>query len=272
MEYAECRIEYKSRADIFKLYPLGDIHAGVKYCSETAIRAKVKKIAADPFARWVGMGDYADLVTPGDKRWDVAGIADWVKKQDIVESQRKWVVELFSPIRSQCLGLLEGNHEISIRIHNNNDFYMHICEDLGVTPLGYSCFLDMVFIRLPGRHSTLFRGHLEHGSGAAQSEGGQMNRLKKAMLGFEGDFFAMGHLHTKKIDASETILTVAGTTIKEKVRCAAITGSWYKSYEQGVRASYAEQKGYKPSSIGCPVFLFEPDKGIVDVQGGRERQ
>jgi hypothetical protein len=217
------------------------------------------------------MGDYCDCVTKNDKRWDISGLAEWVDKGDVIESQRKWFVNIFKPIATKCVGLLEGNHEVSIRLSHQDDFYSHICDDLGVPRLGYSCFLDLIFNRKGAQGTTQFRGRLEHGSGWAQTDGSKLNRLKRGMRGFEADFYAMGHLHDIKIDVSSPILTVDRMgKIISKVRCAAMTGCWFKTYEQGQRASYGEQKGFDPTPIGCPCFLFSPDKQMMEVLGGRE--
>lgn len=270
MEYTYRKIGYQSRSDIFRVFPLGDIHAGAVYCSESSIRKKVAQIQEDDFAYWVGMGDYCEAITKNDKRFDVSGLADWVNKGNIIESQRRFIVNLFKPIAHKCLGMLEGNHEVSIRLSHQDDLYSNICDDLGVIKLGYSCFLDIAFSRLNG-HVSMYRGHLTHGAGAAQTDGAQINRLLAALKSFEGDWYAMGHLHCIKTESSKPILTVSKAgKIVEKTRCAAITGSWFKSYEQGQRASYAEQKGYQPTALGCPVFVFDPNNGIVDVNNGRK--
>jgi hypothetical protein len=217
------------------------------------------------------MGDYCDFITKNDKRYDTSGLAPWVKKEDIVESQREWVVSVLDPIKDKCIGMIEGNHEVSIRLSHQHDVYSHICDDLGVTHLGYSCFADLIFNRKGAQGTTQFRGRLEHGSGWAQTDGAKLNRLKKGMRGFEADFYAMGHLHDIKVDVSSPLLTVDRTgKIVSKVRVAAMTGCWLKTYEQGQRACWGEQRGFDPSPIGCPVFLFSPDKGLIEVQGGRE--
>jgi len=275
MEYRRYRIEYKSRSDVFKLYCLGDIHGGVVYCAEDKIRAKVRQIANDPFAYWVGMGDYTDCITPSDKRWDESGIAKWIDdKQNIMELQRQWCVKLFEPIKDKCLGLIEGNHEVKIRVEHHTNILKNVCDDLGVTPLGYSCFLDIDFVRKPrqiGNNVTRFRGRLTHGAGCAQTDGAITNRLKKALKDFDADFYAHAHLHRIKCEHSDPILTVNKSgKITHKLRCAAMTGCWFKTYEQGVSPSYGEIRDLPPSAIGCPVFIFVPDKGIVDVNGGRE--
>ena len=265
METKEFRVKYRSRKDQFKLFPLGDIHAGTKHCAEGEIKRQINEISVDPFALWIGMGDYMEAITPNDPRWDVEVISDWVENSNIVESQRKWVVNLFRPIADKCVGLLEGNHEASIRLRNYQDVYLDICRDLKVTPLGYSAFVRFLFSRNVTKDVTTFVGVFMHGSGAAQTEGGKIMRLKRFMDSFEADIYGLGHIHDIKTDSIAQLKINEANNIREVLRVGAITGSWFRTYSQGVRASYAERKGYPPTVLGCPHFTIIPDKKILKV-------
>jgi len=268
MEYLEYRVKFKSRRDVFRLYPLGCIHVGTIHCAEGEIKRKVKDIDEDPFALWIGMGDYGEFIAPNDKRWDASVQAEWVKKEpsNVAESQRKWVRDLLKPIASKCVGLLKGNHEESIRLHNIQDVYLDLCRDLGVPRLEYSAFVRFIFSRgSDGHHSHTFMGVFQHGSGGAQTEGGKVMRLKKFMDSFEADIYGMGHLHDIITDHIVQLGVDGAGKIQQKVKAGAITGCWFKSYTQGVPPSYAEEKGYTPTMVGCPHWVIIPDKNQVRV-------
>jgi len=260
------RIRYKSRTNEFHLYCIGDIHAGTVACAEDLIKAKIKEIANDPFALWVGMGDYGEFITPHDPRWDIGVIAPWVEQTNVAESQRKWIKKLFEPVTDKCLGLLCGNHETSIRLHNNQDVHLDLCRDLGVENLGFSCFYRLIFNL--GNKAFTVDCHFEHGSGAAQTEGGKTMRLAKAMMAFDADIVAMGHLHDVKINQIPTLRLSEGMTIKQRVKVGAITGSWFKAYMQGAYPTYAEIKGYSPTNLGCPIFTIQPAHEYLEVSAG----
>jgi len=266
METAEKRIRYKSRSDQFVLYPLGDIHAGTTACAEDRIKERIKEIKDDPFALWVGMGDYAEFIAPNDPRWDVKAIASWVEMSNVAESQRRWLLKLFEPIKDKCLGLLTGNHEETIRLHNYQDVQLDLCRDLGVKNLGFSCFYRLFFIR--NKTSFAIDCHFEHGSGAAQTEGGKIMRLTRTMLGFDAEITAMGHLHDIKVENLSPLFMDEGLHIKQRPKVGAITGSWYRAYAPGPYASYAERRGYTPTNLGCPHFVIRPDKRFVTVNAG----
>ena len=173
MQVKEHRISY-SRPDKFKIYPIGDIHKGTIHCDEDAIERQIAKIKSEPNSYWVGMGDYCDSITKNDKRFEMGGLSSWVKPNDIIESQRKEIVRIFTPIKDKCLGLLTGNHEESLHQANQDDITGHICNDLGVPYLGYSCFLVLTFERFTSHWQGVIQAW--HGSGAAQTDGARLNR------------------------------------------------------------------------------------------------
>ena len=266
MEVAKWVAKYTNRQTEFHLHTPGDIHAGTKHCAEDKIRARVREIQQDPFAIWIGMGDYGEFITGNDPRWDIAIISDWVRPDDIAESQREWIVNLFRPIKDKCIGLLEGNHEDQMRLHFKGDVQAHLCKDLGVPNLGYSCFVRFLFQRTK-TETQQFKGHFEHGSGAAITEGGKMNRLKRGLYYFDADMYAMGHVHDIYTTSPPYLALNDANEIRQHTKAAAITGCWTRTYSQGIRANYAEKKGYPPAHLGSPVFNIKPFYREITVEG-----
>jgi len=264
MKTLTLRIPYESRGDVFKFIPLGDIHGGTVFCREKKVRAKVKEIKDDPFALWAGLGDYGEFITPKDKRFDAQVIAPWVSRHDIASCEEDWIVDLLSPIRDKCIGLIEGNHEVSHGNDNNHDIYGHLIKRLGVPELGYSCFYQIIFERLGGT-STAIMFHIEHGSGSASTEGGKAMRLYKSICAFSADVYLMGHLHDVKFNpisymSMDTKPSAEPNAVKEIGKIAALTGCYFASYADAPTPSYAEQKGYPPTNMGSPTIEICPDK------------
>ena len=266
-------ISYK-RPDVFWLYPLGDIHAGTIHCAEQEIKNKVKEIAETPNAYWVGLGDYCEFITPKDKRWEPSQqcIPDWLHQDNIAEDQQNYIINLFEPIKDKCLGLMYGNHENSIRLQNHANVHKNICDKLGVSNLGYSCFLNLRFRRC-GHTSKDHHGvgHLvkccfTHGTGGARTEGGKINYLKEFMGSFEASIYGYAHVHAIQIFSPQALAVNEGLKITAKGKVGALTGCWFRTYTQGEIASYGEMKVYKPSRIGCPRFYIVPDKGELGVE------
>ncbi len=275
MEIVEKNIPYTSASTVipetFNIFPIGDIHAGSINCSENHIQQKVKEIQEAPNSYWVGMGDYADCILKDDKRFDIAGLAPWVKKDNILETQRQMLRELLLPIAPQCLGLLTGNHEESIHLHNQYDFTRNLCDDLGVPYSGYSAFFVLTFDRDSSNESHQIIIHAWHGSGGAQSEGARVMRLMRLVneIG-SARVYLMGHLHAISTYHCDRLTYYRGR-VKSQTIIAACTGSWLKAYQQpkkgeSLTPSYAEMKGYKPSVMGSPVIHIEPQTDSVSVE------
>ncbi len=256
----------RTRKTVIKLFCLGDIHAGTIHCVENKIKKKVQEIAETKNAYWVGMGDYAEFITPRDKRFDPAqkAIAEWVEQDNIAESQTKWIVDLFTPIKDKCWGLLYGNHEDSIRKFNHDNVQKNICERLGVSNLGFSCFLKLHTSR-SGGHNLLYKLAFTHGASSAITEGAKLMALMRWMKANEADIYAYGHCHDYMPKSLSRLAVSEAGKIKQKVSIGATTGSWFRTYTQGLIASYGEQKVYPPTEICCAVFTIDPEHDYIDV-------
>lgn len=270
MQVKDIEIKYKRSRPLKRLYALGDIHAGTIHCDEDGIGGKVAEIKKDDDALWIGMGDYGEFITPSDKRWDGSqkATAEWVEQDNIARTQTDWIVNLFKPIKDKCVGLLYGNHEESMRRFNHDNVHQNICNDLGVSNLGFSCFIRMFFKRENSNESHLLTGCFTHGSGASVTEGAKMNRLVRWMHANTAMIYGYAHMHDI-ITRPKPVLGVEGRFNAGEIRAVepvgAVTGSWFRTYTQGIVASYGEQKTYPPTTIGCPVFVIDIPNMFVEV-------
>ncbi len=266
MEVIEWVIPY-TRPDKFTLYPIGDIHCGVVHCDEDRLLETVYEIKKDKNARWLGMGDYGDCVTPSDfKRWDGRILADWMKgnEDNIGATQVERVDEILSPIWDKCLGLIEGNHDDAIRRYNHFDFMKELLKRANkkdkVPYAGVSCFVRLVF-RRGKEYGTEYIIHARHGEGSARTSGARalaVLRLAQSMV--NANIILMGHLHGQESpDIPQRIILKHGK-IKSFEGLATMTGAWLKAYMQGVPPIYLERWGTPPSTLGCPKIIIEPDK------------
>lgn len=267
MEVIEKVIPYR-RSDRIRLYLFGDTHLGTIHCAEKEVAAQIKEIQDDPLALWVGMGDYAECITPKDKRWEPSQktIPDWLKQDNIAECLRKRVVSSFEPIKDKCVGLLYGNHEDSFRHYNHDNIHQNVCDDLELPNLGYSCFVHFIFRRKNSAEAHMIKGHFTHGTGGARTEAGKVNYLVRTMSAFDANIYGYAHTHGMQIYSPEILGTSESLKIKAKGKIGALTGCWFRTYTQGAIASYGEVKVYHPTRIGCPVFIISPDKGEIEAR------
>ena len=212
----------------------------------------------------LGGGDWLDCITHRDKRFGMNGLADWVEKSNIVDSQERRAKEIFKPITEagQWLGIGTGNHEETIHFFNDDDVIRNLCRELKAPYAGYQTFYILKF-RRAGKITHTVKIHSWHGAGAAQTEGARLGRLMRLVNDIEADIYLMGHLHTITTYTPDRLIERAGR-VKSVRLAAAICGSWLKTYAQPNRGeikdpTYGEMKGYKPSRIGCPLIRITPD-------------
>lgn len=281
MEVREIIIPYR-RGEIFKGYPLGDCHIGTKYCTEDKLKAKVREIEKDPYSFWWDMGDKCEFISPSDIRWEQKAIADWVEDyDDIGNEQVSYYCDIVRPIVkakikgtniSKCIGAIEGNHEWVIKKRSHINVQKRICKELGISNLGYTCIYHIIFRRDNSNESHMFKGVFTHGSGNAQTRGGKLNKLRKFMNQFEADFFAYGHMHDIITEVKPTLRTNKNLELKEFEAQGVVSGCWFRTYTQGVEPSYGEMRNYDPTTIGCPVFCFNPDKQEIIASKGTKKK
>ena len=270
-------VQHPSRSDVFTLWGIGDVHFGAPGCDIKRLRRDIGLVAADPFALWVGLGDMADYIAPGDKRFSAEHLDDKAKLNigRLGQYYMECVKDLFYPIRDKCLGMLFGNHEEKYFLHNNrDDGHSWLCQEMGVVNLKYCALFDLVFVRRKCSGPKLlleapphkcgkqvsFRIYTHHGSGGGQTPGGKLNSLIGHMRNHEADLILTGHLHDNKAQRIVTIgadATCSKLVHKEKV--GVICGSYLQTYNQG-SVGYGEMKGYQPTSLGAALVQIVPDK------------
>lgn len=275
MEVIEKIIPYSSKSDVFNFYPIGDIHLGSVECAENDVSRKVHQILNEEKSYIIGQGDYTECITKNDPRFDIRNLADWVEKDNIVESQRQRVNEIFKKASEEkrIIGLLTGNHEEEIHMRHDNDIIRNLCKDLNVPYGGYQCYVVLKFLKKGRGNFDTYIWHAWHGAGAAQTEGARLMRLMRLVNDIEADIYTMGHIHgaistytpdrlcynvrTHKIESTKVVATLSGSWVK---------GFMQSTEERPLNPHYGEKKGYKPSRIGSPVIKITPFHHIVEVE------
>lgn len=274
-------IVHPSRSDWLTLWNLSDIHYGSKACALDTLKADIETIRRDPHAFWVGGGDYAEYISHRDRRFDAETITETLQIADLGRLGRvltERIRDVFLPIRHKCLGLVYGNHEaVYQRENEQRELHGWLCTELGVANLGYSALMDVVFVRHPkskapalvpvrpvvgtagGFSGETFRLFITHGAGASCTPGGKLNRLIQYMNQFEADIFMVGHVHDQK---GQRMVKIGAsgecTRIEASERIGVISGSYLKTYAQGV-TTYGEMKGYAPVPLGASFIRIRPE-------------
>lgn len=256
----ELTTDHRSKTDAFTLYAIGDLHVGAKHFDKKAFERAVDQIAADPSARWIGMGDYAECIVPTDKRFDFSSVAPeyHARMGDLPQACFEYVLERFKPIKGQCVGLLTGNHEDSLRTRQSHDVHGALCLHLGVKNLGYNSAIRWRF-RRPNTSSKAVIIYATHGRVAARRDGGKLNRMQDQGRFIGADLLLFGHGHSTVQGSMASLeFTTAGEfKMRQRVQKVAMTGCFRRSYSEG-SIDYGEQAGYEPTVLGMKRIVIRP--------------
>lgn len=271
------RIAYPRRSDEIRLYWTADWHIGNNGCAMKRLKEDLKVIKDDPNGFWLGGGDYADCIGMTDRRFDPEVFSPDISVGELGRlghALMERVRELMDPIADKCLGLLYGNHEDKyMQLNEARQLHSWLCEELGVPDMGYSCIFDVQLRRQPrikkvaryqlgeftNGDSWTVRVMAHHGAGYAQTPGGKLNKLRKAMDYFpSADLVLLAHVHEQKVEPSTTLdANHDCTDIVEHTRKGAIAGTYLRTYAKDI-ATYGEKKLYRPVPIGHTVVTFKP--------------
>ena len=253
-----------SRADTWRLYPLGDIHLGNAACDERLFRQAVQRIADDDSALWIGLGDYADFVNVSDPRFDSESLASWVRMAhlvDLARAQRERFLDIVQPIASKCLGLIEGNHERAIQKHYERSIYSEIVTGIKEhggfdadhdLAFGYSGWLLLHFYRQPNRKAgAVIRVNLHHGFVGGKLAGAKALNMQRWLWNHEADLVIFGHSHNEMIQV-EAVEKVKGSKIVHDHRIGCYSGTFMNG------ARYAEKGGFFPAPLTQPHVVLHP--------------
>jgi hypothetical protein len=256
-------LEYASRKDgTFYLVPLGDIHFGHPNCDVDLVEGTVDFIGETHNCLWLGMGDYADAISPKDWRFRLDSIDLEYSSPD---KQYRWIRELFAPIAEKCIGLLDGNHDLKHWKEHAHNYVDSLAYDLKIPYLTIDSYIRLIFRRRPlnsnATGSQTVNIYAHHGWTGARTPGGRINRILDLANIFPGlDLYLQGHVHQRGEIPPQTQLFVDGNmNLKHQEQNFVFTGSYLKGYVDG-SSSYVEEKTLLPAALGSPLIQIDIDK------------
>lgn len=262
-----------SRTDVFRLYPLSDVHFGSAACDEVSLRATVAEVATNRrFHRWVDVGDSIEAVRPGDKRFDPRQVAPWVDLDDLANIsyvQADRYADVVEPVAAQCWGKGMGNHEATIINRDGFNPHYHVVQRLARgsqkphkrLDLDYCGVLVLKFYRseeaAPARVETV-KVMVWHGAG-----GGRLlpeSKLRSLLGAYDVDVLLTGHVH-KAGYVLHDVMGWNNTTGEREMRrrTAVVCGTYARSFNPADSGpTYGEVAGYAPADSSGVVVEIAP--------------
>lgn len=266
MRVETINIPYKY-GDTFKLLPLSDVHYDGKGRKSICDTAKLKKDLAervDEKTIILGIGDWFGGILPSDvKRYNKD--LDASEGNRILDEQIAGLAEILMPYKDQIYALGQGNHEDTILLKCGTSLIERLISTLE-TPehpilyMGYSWLLQIRFSENGNRtRSAVIRGH--HGwGGGSRTEGADITKFAHDVKFWQADLFLYGHVHKLKINDIEEGRMVGDNSWKTYIKRMVVCGTYQKTYSAGTTTTYAEKRGYPPTTLRHPLIYLTPDR------------
>lgn len=217
------------------LYPLVCWHVGARQSDEKFIKETVRRIADDPTARWIYLGDGGECNIKASK-------GDLYSQTMPPGEQLNYLKGLFSPIDGKGLFAISGNHGRRIYKETGLDFDEELSLRLGIPYLGLSALFDLQVAR---SHYHIFA---HHGLSSGATIASKVNAAKKLNSLVMADIILSAHSHIcMPLDPKHVAHIgdghgrAAQRGIKWRTTYEFVCGCGYDS-----RTGYAEEKGYSP--------------------------
>lgn len=255
------------------IYPICDTQIGAPGGADLhGFRKWVKEARADPLARFVGVGDYVDGLSPSNRKNLLAAFV----KGDLYDTAREMLND--SAIRQvqhfqKLIGGTEGKWDAVAAGHHfwewtadghvyNTDMMIADLVGAPYTPEGESAVITYKF-----RNGQTFRLWMRHGENGGGSFAGPINQLEKMMRAFTADAYLIGH-HHKLVGARAVKLSERPGHPTELLATDSVlvcAGSWMRGYMPGM-STYAEAAMMVPLATGAPVIRARAKKDGLQVR------
>ena len=231
----------------------GDWQYGSPEMDYRRFLALVGWIAEHPDVRWIGMGDYWNLVTSQSPGLTYREALTYDQATDLLR-------EDIAPIMGQCIMLHRGNHDERIMkgLQIEFDPVKRWAEECGVLYGGYSGFVNIVVG--DGRKKTTqhYTGFQHHGFGGGATLGAVLNAMERLATQNEADWVAMGHRHQRlAVESSKS------RVVGDRVEVVGIPLICTGSFERHLKEGYASKKGLRPSVLGAATAQLYLDRHSV---------
>jgi len=261
----KCRLEF-GKTGTAKVLFSGDWHIGTDACH---IKGVAKFIEAAKRTPWVGMADFMEAITPGDKRFTIdehgktSLMGQWALAQRCIASASK-----------TCLGLVSGNHEAAVS-KTIGSMSKLLAEQTGVTYLTQTAFLCMS----GGAKATTV--YVAHGTLVCAGRSGDERRadlnkrirLRDYLSAFEADLKVIGHGHQficsppmdkrRLVPGYEKDGSLRRPVEVEKGWCV-MTPALVRVYTEDCE-TWAQSRLFSPADLGWVEAVIDKSLGIVAV-------
>ena len=228
------------------IYPLGDMHIGDGYASQSELKRILTKIKETPNAYCILNGDICNNATRN-------GVSD-VYMDLSPMAQCMVAIELLEPIKDKIISATTGNHELRSYKDDGLDIMQFLCANLNILPRydREGCYVFLTTGKAEGKNSKqdkkiAYGIYHTHGSGGGKRAGSTANQMEDMTNIVDADLYIRGHSHRPMAFPIDYYRANFPNRKISKVTQYMVTTNAFLNW-----GGYAEQKGYRPTSIIVP--------------------
>ena len=242
-------LNFSVDSDSAYIVPIGDTHIGDPGFVEDKLRSYINWILEREHCYVMLLGDIFETPVSGGRSTNTWLLPDGLSP---VDAERK-AVELFEPIASRIIGIVEGNHEKRATQLVGVSSLTRLTDALGLAD-----YYDrkMVKTRLKVNEQS-YNIVATHGWGGARLVGGQLNKaISMGRVTADADVYLTGHEHSLLMARQAIDLEREGIELRQVyVGCGCFV-EWTE-FQQGMQIT-------KPG-IGAPRIRFDGTRRDVHV-------
>lgn len=239
-------------------YPVADVQTGADGVDEAGFREYIREALQDPFARFIGVGDYTDGISPSNRK---VLAASFVKGElydtlhsmidDAAQRNVKYFTHLVRGTEGMWDFLLKGHHTydyvLGDRVRNTDQ---DIADAVRAPYLG----AGIAVVSYQFASGRPLRVWARHGEGSGDTFAAPLNSAEKQMRAFNADIYFIAHHHKNVAGAAVKLDEDPMSETELKAQDARLVGcgSWLRGFLKD-KVSYAEEGLMVPLATGAPI-------------------
>jgi len=165
---------------------------------------------------------------------------------------------VLSPFKDNIIGIGYGNHELTIKKHNEIDILRLIADKLECQILGYNGYILGQYNTGIKSHGKIFRIYYCHGSSGNAPVTDGIIKMKRRLAAYVADIYISGHVHKDvKISTNMHNVSNSGKLLVESKRHIQL-GNFLFPY-----SSFVSQKEFAPGSHTAAIIRFYPNNKVT---------
>jgi hypothetical protein len=172
-----------------------------------------------------------DAIPTQDRRFENKAIAPDLMKclDNLHHVQTSRLTRMFKPISDKILGILPGNHEITLKKSFSYDATAVMAESLNIPIITDPGFLVLKFNR-SNTSSFKIKILCNHGISTARRKGGVVNALEDISRYIDADIYLTGHSHQRFSTSQDIVILNNKNILTTHKRVFGNTGSCMNNY------------------------------------------